>query len=506
MENENFTEERIPNTNAVIVTENIPREELDVLNRNEFINNIITCMEFYSNQETNNSISYAINGRWGIGKTWILNKLIRELNIRDDINISGGRYLVFNYNAWEYDYYEEPLVSLLICLDEQIQNNKCIIKDSSKREKCADVSSVMKDEIIDLLSDVISISSLNPVIISAMLLFKFKFKKIKKQLDELEEKRNKSKRFYNPFFDINNLMKKVIKSLNKLTSDPDHQRTIVLFVDELDRCRPEYAIKVLERMHHLTTHITNLQIIYSIDNNQLEETIRTVYGQKVSTKDYLAKFIKFGFTIPENQQLNSNILIKQKELLGLFDYIHCKEYDITKLISRFMYTTECRIQENLFNKILFVNQIINSENQKLDYSILAIELFIGIANLHNFIWDNNRFEEDVKIAQCGKGFKNIKIYNRDISDENNKEVNRILFAMCEPYPITTIKMYNDELVKQIVFNGSTEEELNSLFFYYLARLLNISEYFQSNPQNTGYLDTDLEYIKKFKKLYETLSV
>ena len=75
------------------------------------------------------------------------------------------------------------------------------------------------------------------------------------------------------------------------------ERTLVIFVDELDRCLPEYAIKVLERMHHISKKVQNLQIIYSIDKNQFKETVRNIFGQNVNAGDYLKKFFGFGINI-----------------------------------------------------------------------------------------------------------------------------------------------------------------------------------------------------------------
>lgn len=52
--------------------------------------------------------SFAINGEWGCGKTWILTELECQLSENSDI-----KYLIFHYNAWENDFYEEPLVEIL---------------------------------------------------------------------------------------------------------------------------------------------------------------------------------------------------------------------------------------------------------------------------------------------------------------------------------------------------------------------------------------------------------
>lgn len=58
------------------------------------------------------SACYAINAPWGAGKTYVLDKL--EQIMKEQGNSDGEpKYLVLRYNCWEYDYYDEPLLSIV---------------------------------------------------------------------------------------------------------------------------------------------------------------------------------------------------------------------------------------------------------------------------------------------------------------------------------------------------------------------------------------------------------
>ncbi len=59
--------------------------------------------------------SFAIDGEWGSGKTWILTELENQL-----LEDSEHKYLIFHYNAWENDFYEEPLVAILSVMIEKL--------------------------------------------------------------------------------------------------------------------------------------------------------------------------------------------------------------------------------------------------------------------------------------------------------------------------------------------------------------------------------------------------
>lgn len=78
----------------------------DLLSRQPYLDLLKSII---ANQCDNpNGYSFAIDGEWGCGKTWVLRKLEEELP-KDTEN----KYLIFHYNAWENDFYDEPLVAIL---------------------------------------------------------------------------------------------------------------------------------------------------------------------------------------------------------------------------------------------------------------------------------------------------------------------------------------------------------------------------------------------------------
>ena len=85
--------------------------QADYLSRQPYIDLLKSII---ANQCDNPSgYSFAIDGEWGCGKTWILTKLEKQLSSNTDNN-----YLVFHYNAWENDFYDEPLVAILSVIIE----------------------------------------------------------------------------------------------------------------------------------------------------------------------------------------------------------------------------------------------------------------------------------------------------------------------------------------------------------------------------------------------------
>ena len=68
--------------------------------------------------------------------------------------------------------------------------------------------------------------------------------------------------------DFNNMLplENALKQIKDVITKISEELNIVLFVDELDRCLPEYAIKVLERLHHICNEMPIIQIYKAIPN------------------------------------------------------------------------------------------------------------------------------------------------------------------------------------------------------------------------------------------------
>lgn len=74
---------------------------------------------------------------------------------------------------------------------------------------------------------------------------------------------------------------------------------MIFIIDELDRCNPHYAVKVLERIKHLF-NIPNIIFVLSIDKEQLSNSIRGYYGsESINADEYLKRFIDIEYALPD---------------------------------------------------------------------------------------------------------------------------------------------------------------------------------------------------------------
>ena len=86
---------------------------------------------------------------------------------------------------------------------------------------------------------------------------------------------------------------------------------IILLIDELDRCRPDFAVMMLETIKHVFD-VENVQIILVTNADQLKATIKHSYGNETDSNSYLYKFFKYQINLPttskgaENQAIDNN--------------------------------------------------------------------------------------------------------------------------------------------------------------------------------------------------------
>ena len=96
-------------------------QKKDLLQRDRFINHIEKYIELFLQDDSKNAV-IAIDGKWGCGKTFVVKKLIENidaLKYKSEVE-QNRRYLVSYYNSWKYDYY---LCCILLCIRVIIINS-----------------------------------------------------------------------------------------------------------------------------------------------------------------------------------------------------------------------------------------------------------------------------------------------------------------------------------------------------------------------------------------------
>lgn len=110
---------------------------------------------------------------------------------------------------------------------------------------------------------------------------------IKKRLDDFSETKES----------LENFRVNLASLIDLLHTEYGMQLPMYIFVDELDRCRPTYAIQMLERIKHLFD-IPNLAFVVATDTTSLSHSIKAVYGSEFDSKQYLQRFFHRTYKLP----------------------------------------------------------------------------------------------------------------------------------------------------------------------------------------------------------------
>ena len=91
---------------------------------------------------------------------------------------------------------------------------------------------------------------------------------------------------------------KNLETLKACLKELAAEKPIILFIDELDRCRPDYAVDMLEVIKHVFD-VANVKVVLVTNTKQLRAAINHRYGVEVDAQKYLDKFLKYSFALPD---------------------------------------------------------------------------------------------------------------------------------------------------------------------------------------------------------------
>lgn len=353
------------------------QEELtDLLDRKAFVARLSDVVEILS--ENRKNASFAVNGAWGVGKTFVLNRFEEEI-AKYPLEEDGPRkYLVFHYDCWKYDYYEEPLIALVAALTDSIDKQTNFIS--------ADKRTTFKVVLKEIIAGLVEVGSVKTGF------------DIKKIFETIKSAKNKATQEiadshdFDVYFSFNCILEKLRAAIKDLAEE----QTILLVVDELDRCLPEYTITVLERLHHVLEGIPNVQTIISIDKEQLECTVRQIYGCNTNAKRYLEKFISFEITLREGSL--------EDRADPLFERYYGKLQCNTKLctpeeVSEFkriiLEGINTRSRLELIEKSSLLYRLVSREEDKSDAVFACIGMFLTVLKFYEL--DVKKAKEDFQI-------------------------------------------------------------------------------------------------------------
>lgn len=287
----------------------------DSVERNKYL------FEFYNmlNSDANIGVkTVALDGNWGSGKTFFVKSAILLMNEKSKSRLSEKiekllknstdeqarnlkkqltelpdcKLCSFYYDAWLHDSDQYPTLSILnsLCEDKNCHPNTVGVKD---------IISCLPDVLRPILEKVSVISSFYTIRDT-----------ISQVLSKLPE--NKYNDLLSSAQNIKNTQILMKELLSKVVEELSCEK-LVIFIDELDRCNPLYAVKLLEEIKHYYSS-EKVLFVFSVNLTQLKNAVNSVYGENFESFKYLDRFFDVRLTLPEaNSETFLDNIISHKE-------------------------------------------------------------------------------------------------------------------------------------------------------------------------------------------------
>ncbi|MFQ1758148.1 P-loop NTPase fold protein [Aeromonas veronii] len=255
---------------AIAGSEELAGDRLERARYADFLTNYLAAEGKQRNYVLN------LNAEWGAGKTWFIKRWYMELK---------AYYPTVYIDAWQQDFSDDPLLTVISSIIEQLRDatgNKVAIPDG------------VKSKLLGLLK------------VGGKLVLKSAIKKAGwedsdfsvegEDADKLVDTlcSNHKERYESIQYLKQEIRQWVEGAVGLGNGELDYPAFIL--IDELDRCRPSYAVEMLETIKHIFD-IKRVVFVLATDTEQLQHAIKVIYGDGFDAESYLGRFFHRRFTL-----------------------------------------------------------------------------------------------------------------------------------------------------------------------------------------------------------------
>jgi len=255
----------------------------DALTREPFVSALMHHVTDLSSLELNQLPAprvIAVDAPWGYGKSWVAYRLQDQL-----IKAHGPKSVVL-IDAFRYDHHSDVFAviasAVMKALDPKGKQKRALLQVAGK--VMASAAPIAAKALINLATKTVGLDGddISESISDAK-------DKVEDGIADFSEKA--VEKMFKSYSDTEQVQRKFVESLSNITKSLPHP--FVVIIDELDRCRPSFALEVLERVKHLFTADKVVFVLFW-NSNAIHDSIRHTYGLQTSAESYLSKFVSLS--------------------------------------------------------------------------------------------------------------------------------------------------------------------------------------------------------------------
>lgn len=250
----------------------------DMLSRNKDLvhfYNLLLAQKFSS--------SIALDGKWGSGKTFFIKQSILVINAKNPMSnmdvekrksvlaslpfkrssddVEENYDIAVYYDAWENDNDADPVLSLVYEITRQLSIEYAFEQNSDIFGLAASILEALTGRNVSGILDKLKCENALP--------------KIRGEKD---------------------LQANVKAFFSEILKERGNR--LIIFIDELDRCKPSYAVMLLEKIKHYFGD-ERATFVFSVNLEELQHTIKHYYGNTFDACRYLDRFFDMRISLPQ---------------------------------------------------------------------------------------------------------------------------------------------------------------------------------------------------------------
>ncbi len=402
----------------------------------------------------------SINNKWGTGKTTFLKMWQQDLN--------NQNFTTIYFNAWENDFENDPLVAIMGEIKKLTKSNDKQFKSVLKKVAilAKNIAPAVSKAVIDHYVDTDNVKQIiQSATKGALDVFENEVNEYSKKKDDIKDFRLKLSHF--------------------VADNTQQNKPLIFIIDELDRCRPNYAVSILEQIKHFFS-IPNIVFVLAIDKNQLGNAIKGVYGsENIDSDRYLQRFIDIEYSLPNpDGNLFPDYLFEYFDFKSFFQSEKRTQYreleheeDEFKLVSKILLSDNnlsLREQEKMMALSRLGLRLIPENN----YSIPLLYLVLVFIKLTDSDYYNNIKSKKIRLENVADKLNNLfknKITENDVEDFIWLEGYLVYFYhnyTVSKYSRTELYEYDSKLNKDILkIKSNFDKSINQTVFLEVIKRL-----------------------------------
>lgn len=311
--------------------ERLSADRLDRARYAEFLTNYLATEGKQRNYVLN------LNAEWGAGKTWFIKRWYMELK---------QHYPTVYIDAWQQDFSDDPLLTVISSIIDQLK--EVAGKDNTIPEG-------MRQRLLGLFK------------VGGKLALKAAIKKAGLEEDDFSLEGEDANQLVDAlcsnqkerYESIQYLKKEIRQWVEGAVGLSERKLDFPAFIliDELDRCRPSYAVEMLETIKHIFD-IPGVVFVLATDTEQLQHAIKVIYGEGFDAQSYLGRFFQRRYILPvvtkrffvEQCLLDRNLELNKEHFWPALDNNDLLVMVITEFCER--YVVSLRRIEQLVDRII----------------------------------------------------------------------------------------------------------------------------------------------------------